>query len=678
MHVSSKLAYSHQHGKPTFSFEFFPPKTAQGVQNLYDRMDRMHDLGPTFIDITWGAGGRHSQLTCEMVNAAQAHYGLETCMHLTCTDMERSKVDEALKMAFKSGCTNILALRGDPPREKEKWEAKEGGFRYAKDLVKYIKSKYGNHFDIGVAGYPEGCDDQEDPEKLIPHLKEKVDAGGNFIVTQMFYDVDIFLAWVDKLRKAGITVPIIPGIMPISTHASFMRRVNWTKCHVPDHWHEALEPVKNDDAAVREVGKTLIAQMCRRILESGILHLHFYTMNLAKATCMVLDELNLTATPISKPLPWRQSLGLNRREETVRPIFWRNRNTSYVARTADWDEFPNGRWGDSRSPAFGEIDAYGIGLKGTNEANIKLWGTPKTLRDICGLFTKFLSGELERLPWSEGSISAEADSIKASLLDLNSRGLLSINSQPAIDGVPSSHKTYGWGPPGGYVYQKAYLELLIFPSIFDTVLERLNQNPNLTYYCVNAAGKLITNTKDEGPNAVTWGIFPNREIVQPTIVETVSFLAWKDEAFRLGEDWAKCYPADSGTRRLIQKLMSECWLVNVVDNDFRATKDVFKVFEELEVRDLDLVFEDQENKAETNGHHAGTNGTRNVLAGDVPTAAVESAVQNGDARKVPLQTTGKLENVDGSADSDGKTNGLHEKKQEDQTADYDPVAHTST
>src|SRR5690349_6720783 len=139
MHISKKLALAHENKKPTFSYEFFPPKTAQGVQNLYDRMDRMHDLGPAFIDITWGAGGRHSQLTCEMVDAAQSRYGLETCMHLTCTDMEKERLDAALGLALKSGCKNILALRGDPPRDKEKWEATSNEFRYAVDLVKYIR-----------------------------------------------------------------------------------------------------------------------------------------------------------------------------------------------------------------------------------------------------------------------------------------------------------------------------------------------------------------------------------------------------------------------------------------------------------------------------------------------------------------------------------------------------------
>ncbi|RMZ87066.1 hypothetical protein DV736_g5709, partial [Chaetothyriales sp. CBS 134916] len=612
MHITTKLNAAHSLGRPTFSFEFFPPKTAQGVQNLYDRMDRMHDLGPAFIDITWGAGGRHSALTCEMVSAAQTNYGLETCMHLTCTDMERSKVDEALSRAYKSGCTNILALRGDPPREQEKWEAKEDGFRYAKDLVKHIRATYGDHFDIGVAGYPEGCDDEPNADVLIDHLKEKIDAGAAFVVTQMFYDVDIFLNWVKKCRDKGIAVPIIPGIMPISTHQAFLRRANWTKCHVPEKWHAALEPVKNDDGAVKEIGRDLVVEMCQRMLEAGILHLHFYTMNLAQATRMILEELNLTpetsGVPLSKPLPWRPSLGFGRREETVRPIFWRNRIASYIARTTEWDEFPNGRWGDSRSPAFGELDAYGIGLKGSNESNIKLWGSPRSLREVGDLFINFLEGRLDRLPWSEGSISAEADSIKADLIKINRRGFLSINSQPAVDGVPSSHPVYGWGPQGGFVYQKAYLELFVLPSVIDEVMKRLDANKNLTYFAVTKNGKLRTNSPDEGPNAVTWGIFPNREIVQPTIVETVSFLAWKDEAFRLGHDWSKCYPQGSGSRGLIETIMDECYLVNIVNNDFHQTDEIFRIFDDLEVTDIDRVFENDADQVDQNGIPGTVNG----------------------------------------------------------------------
>lgn len=566
MHISEKLAQAATEGKPTFSFEFFPPKTAQGVQNLYDRMDRMHGFGPQFVDITWGAGGRHAQLTCEMIKVAQTVYGLETCMHLTCTDMEKSKLDEALRDAYNAGCTNILALRGDPPREKEKWELTAGGFRYAKDLVKYIRERYGNHFDIGVAGYSEGCDDNSDVDQLIDHLKEKVDAGATFIVTQMFYDTDIFLDWVAKVRAKGINVPIIPGIMPIHTYAAFMRRATWTKCQIPPSWLEALEPIKNDDVEVREVGKGLIADMCRRLIAAGITHLHFYTMNLAQATRMVLEELDLLPdmeSPLERPLPWRPSLGLNRREENVRPIFWRNRNRSYVARTQDWDEFPNGRWGDARSPAFGELDAYGIGLKGTNEQHIKTWGTPTSVKDISDLFVRYMEGKLDSLPWSEQPITNEAESIRNNLIDLNRRGFLTINSQPAVNGAKSSDPVFGWGPRNGYVYQKAYLEVLVSPEFLAEIVTRIERDPDLTYYAVNKSGELKTNAPGDGPNAVTWGVFPGKEIVQPTIVETVSFLAWKDEFYRLGQDWANCHSSVSPSRYAIEDIMDTWYLVNI-------------------------------------------------------------------------------------------------------------------
>ncbi len=196
------------------------------MQNLYDRMERMYHFGPKFVDITWGAGGRVAELTSEMVAQAQTYFGLETCMHLTCTDMGEAKVDDALRRAYKAGCTNILALRGDPPRDKEAWEAVDGGFRYAKDLVAHIRRTYGDHFDIGVAGYPEGCDDNQDEDLLLDHLREKVDMGASFIVTQMFYDVDNFLRWVGRVRDRGIAVPIVPGVMPIATYASFLRRAN--------------------------------------------------------------------------------------------------------------------------------------------------------------------------------------------------------------------------------------------------------------------------------------------------------------------------------------------------------------------------------------------------------------------------------------------------------------------
>ncbi|KAH7328017.1 methylenetetrahydrofolate reductase [Stachybotrys elegans] len=589
MHIKDMISEAESNGQPSFSFEYFPPKTAQGVQNLYDRMDRMYHLGPKFIDITWGAGGRTAELTGEMVVQAQAVYGLETCMHLTCTDMDVNQVNDALQKAYKAGCTNILALRGDPPRDQGQWTATEGGFQYARDLVKHIRATYGNHFDIGVAGYPEGCDDNKDEDQLLDHLKEKVDMGATFIVTQMFYDADNFIRWVGRVREKGITIPIIPGIMPIATYASFIRRANHMQCKVPQEWLDALEPVKNDDVAVRDIGKQLVSTMCRKLLAAGIVHLHFYTMNLAQATRMVLEELNWAPSverPLLQPLPWKQSKGLGRRDEDVRPIFWRNRNKSYVLRTQEWDEFPNGRWGDSRSPAFGELDAYGIGLTGTNEANRKKWGEPQSLIDISNMFVKYIEQKLPSLPWSESPLTSESDAIKDDLISLNKRGFLTINSQPAVDGVKSSHPVHGWGPANGYVYQKSYLELLLHPDLVPEVVKRIEKQPTLTYYAVTKDGGLKTNAPSDGPNAVTWGVFPGKEIVQPTIVESVSFLAWRDEAFRLGMDWAHCFDPNTPSRVLVEQIMKTFCLINIVNNDFHDQTLLFEIFKDLEIKNL--------------------------------------------------------------------------------------------
>ncbi|KYK59564.1 methylenetetrahydrofolate reductase 1 [Drechmeria coniospora] len=592
MHIKEILSEAEKGAQPSFSFEYFPPKTSQGVQNLYERMDRMYNLGPKFIDITWGAGGRIAELTCEMVTQAQSVSGLETCMHLTCTDMGLDRVNEALARAYQAGCTNILALRGDPPRDQEKWTATDGGFQYARDLVRHIRDTYGNHFDIGVAGYPEGCDDNKDEDELLDHLKEKVDMGATFIVTQMFYDADNFIRWAARVRDRGITIPILPGIMPIATYASFLRRANHMQCRVPPEWLERLEPVKNDDVAVRELGKSLVADMCRKLLANGIHHLHFYTMNLAQATRMLLEELEwapCAERPLHPALPWKQSKALGRRDEDVRPIFWRKRNKSYVLRTQDWDEFPNGRWGDSRSPAFGELDAYGIGLTGTNESNQGKWGVPKKLRDIADTFVRYLNQEIDSLPWSESPLTGEADAIRRDLIALNQRGLLTINSQPAVDGVKSSHPIHGWGPSNGYVYQKAYLELLVPPSIVDQMLSRIGSNSSLSYYAVTKNGELKSNAASDGPNAVTWGVFPGKEIVQPTIVESVSFLAWRDEAFRLGTDWAHCFDPDTPSRTLIETIMDEWYLVNIVNNDFHDNQTIFELFKDLEVKEADII-----------------------------------------------------------------------------------------
>lgn len=193
---------------------------------------------------------------------------------------------------------------------KDDWEAVEGGFVHGIDLVRHIRREYDDYFDIAVAGFPQHQLLPPDERALeMRYLKEKIDAGANFIFTQMFYDVDVFIAWVREVREAGITIPIVPGVAPIQTWNGFQRATSLAKTVIPKSFMDELEPHKNNDEKVREIGTRLVADMCRKILNEdiGIRGIHFYTMNLEKGTKMLLEELNLVPrVETIKPLPWRQ------------------------------------------------------------------------------------------------------------------------------------------------------------------------------------------------------------------------------------------------------------------------------------------------------------------------------------------------------------------------------------
>lgn len=193
---------------------------------------------------------------------------------------------------------------------KDEWEAVDGGFVHGIDLVRHIRREYGDYFDIAVAGFPQTqLLPPEERALEMKYLKEKIDAGVDFIFTQMFYDVQLFIDWVRSLREAGITIPVVPGIAPIQTWNGFQRATSLAKTKIPQEFLDALEPYKNNDEKVREIGTKLVADMCRRILKEdiGIRGLHFYTMNLEKGTKMLLEELNLVPrVETIKPLPWRQ------------------------------------------------------------------------------------------------------------------------------------------------------------------------------------------------------------------------------------------------------------------------------------------------------------------------------------------------------------------------------------
>lgn len=224
-----------------------------------------------------------------------------------------------------------------------------------------------------------------------------------------------------------------------------------------------------------------------------------------------------------------------------------------------------------------------------------------TFKDITDLFQKFCLSQLSALPWSDQPVLSETSIISGQLARVNALGFLTINSQPAVNGIRSDDKMFGWGPSNGYVYQKAYMEFFASPKLLDALITHIERDPGIIYYVINKRGDLRTNSTSDGPNAVTWGVFPGKEVVQPTIVEAISFMAWKvlqfhtsapgirsltialqDEAYELGYQWAKVYEAGSPSRKLISDLMDNALLVNIVHNDFHDQNKIYEPFFKLE------------------------------------------------------------------------------------------------
>lgn len=582
--------------KPGFfySFEFFPPKTEAGLENLMGRIDRMvQSLDPIFIDVTWGAGGSTSTKSMAVASHAQQYSGVDVLLHLTCTGMSRARLKEVLDQAKANGIRNVLALRGDPPRGKRAWEPNDvsgGDMNRAIDLVKFTRQEFGDYFCIAIAGHPEGHPSSTSMEQEMAHLKDKVDAGADFILTQFFYSSSAFLGYVRRCRQVGISCPIIPGIMPIQSFSSFTRMTDFCGISVPPEIMSRLEAVRHDDESVKAIGCEIAAEMCREILkapadEGGVDGIHFYTLNLERSVTRILVEMgavdlihgkneDIIRTAIGRAYPWKQSALENRAKEEVRPINWANLPRSYVKRTADWDEFPNGRWGDSTSPAFGELSDlshfYSFTLGSEEERKRILGSAPETPEDVFEVFARYVEGRVPQIPWCETPLQPESFLIQPQLAKLNRSGFLTINSQPSVNCAPSSDATFGWGGPGGYVYQKAYCECFADAERTQQLVSLVGTKPSLKLYAVNNAGEEIHGgSGSPGVTALTWGVFPNREILQPTVFDPSTFLVWAEEAFSLWTSmWSSLYDIDSDSFDLVETIRDTFYLVAIVDNDF--------------------------------------------------------------------------------------------------------------
>ena len=436
--------------------------------------------------------------------------------------------------------------------------------------MRFIREEHGDHFGISVGGYPQGHPEAPGLEADMDHLAAKVEAGADFVVTQMFWEPEHYFGLVEGCRERGVECPIVPGLAPITGYLAFQRITGFGAAAPPDIAGE-IEARRFHDASVREYGEDLMTGICRRLLAGGAPGLHFYTLNLERSVQMILGRLGIVPQRSERVLPWRGASAVRRQEEDVRPIFWANRPKSYLARTLAWDEFPNGRWGDAGSPAFGDLADHHLAFRPvSSEVARRRWGSDlASVAEVREVFASFCRGDIDGIPWYDWPLDLESEPLREALVRLNLAGLLTINSQPRVNGAPSDHPAVGWGGAGGLVYQKAYLEFFVAPEQLPQLVAAMDGQPNLTYHAIDRSGAAWSNC--DTVNAVTWGVFPGLEVRQPTVVDPRSFEVWKDEAFDLWlTSWAAVYDESSESRRLLRRIHDSYVLVNVVDNDFVA------------------------------------------------------------------------------------------------------------
>lgn len=284
------------YGKGQFglSFEVFPPKSTDADDALVETLERLAAYQPSFISCTYGAGGTTRVRTLEWCETIQNRFGTMATAHFTCVGATRDQLLEWLQLAESKGIKNIMALRGDPPQGEQKFQAVEGGFRYANELVTLIRGEF-PQMGIGVAGYPEKHPEATDADVDLQNLKRKVDAGADVVVSQLFYRNANYFAFLDRFRQAGIRVPLVPGIMPITEFARIKRIAAMCGAVVPDELASRLEAAQDDKEAQFEIGVEWAIDQCRELMDQGVPGIHFYVLNRSQACERILGALGLSA-----------------------------------------------------------------------------------------------------------------------------------------------------------------------------------------------------------------------------------------------------------------------------------------------------------------------------------------------------------------------------------------------
>ncbi len=299
MRISDLLRFARERGEPIFSFEFFPPKTDDGVRQLFETVEALRPLGPAYVSVTYGAGGSTRQRTLELVKRLKGETEVEAMAHVTCVGASREELAGVLDELADAGIQNVLALRGDPPRGQTSFEPHPEGFRYASELVAFIRSRPDRwRFCVGAAAYPEGHVETRDLAADLAHLKIKVEAGADFLVTQLFFENAHYVRFVERARAAGIAVPIVPGIMPFTNVDQTERFTAMCGAAIPPPLRAAMEVRRSDPDSARDLGVAYATLQCAELLRRGAPGIHFYTLNRSTSTRAIVAALRASE-------PWR-------------------------------------------------------------------------------------------------------------------------------------------------------------------------------------------------------------------------------------------------------------------------------------------------------------------------------------------------------------------------------------
>ena len=553
-----------------FACEFFTPDSDLGFEALRARIDRLSSAEPLFMDFVGYGDAEATLRALQLAKHAKRTNGVPAVLHVNGSDLTRAGVRKVLEEALRLGVVNVVAERGPGRTEDGGGSACE--FADVEDLVRFIREEHGRAFCVGVAGHPNLT--AADAAAHISALVRLRDAGAEFIFAAHVLDAAPLRAFLAACAATDLALPIIPSLLVAEDAHTFAQINAFCGVPLPPALSAALADAAVDAARGRAALVAFAVALGEEIFGMGMPVLLIGTLNREGGVREVLHALELAGPQAAqrRKLPWRPSGDECRAGEDVRPIFWANRPTSYVERTSDWAEFPSGRWrlrtastgtptgGDASSTtkfrAFQPPIAHVLDVEGSAEERRAMWGeAPSEPQHVWEVFARYVERRgVPRLPWCESDLLPETGTITSELGRLNRAGFLTINSQPRLNAVPSSDATFGWGGPGGYVYQKAYVECFCSPAHLAALLESCAANPSATYHAIDGKNTAYSNLGSHSVQAVTWGVFPGREVMQPTVVDSECFVEWSAEAYHLWSHWTSAYSEVSPSRELLEEV----------------------------------------------------------------------------------------------------------------------------